>query len=211
MLTAIDWSQRAQITWDETDETNSMVRIDTVIPADPPHVATRRALWRVRTTTDRRIFRDAYQFGLLAHKVNDAIRERRGRGVVVEDIRDNSVPPLAAAAWHLSRELTEPPLVTALAPRTYSADASLVPTIDFAVVLLLDALLHIAGEHRQWALRRLVTAGKKRKRAEERLGVVCVDVQHRPELHRYLTELLPGRVSVTAQVPSGVVHVRIRP
>jgi len=210
VLTDTDWRKRIQIKWDAVDETKSTVRMDTVVPADPPLVTSRRGRWRLTTTGTQRVFREAYQFDLLSPKVNDAIREQRGRGILVKDVRDaQSLPPLAAAAWHLSRDLTEPPLVTALAPRVYPQDQTVIAEIDFAVVLLLDTLLYVAAEHRRWALGRLATAGKQRERAEARLGVVLVDVQHRGALHQYLSERLPGHVAVHAQVPSGVARVRV--
>lgn len=99
--------------------------------------------------------------------------------------------------WHLPQQSDAPLLVVAASPRVASvADARIEPVIETGFRLLVEALGYIAAEHREWALSRLPAKGKAYNRARARLGVSHFDVESRPDLVRYLTDLYGARLSV---------------
>ncbi len=108
--------------------------------------------------------------------------------------------PLAVIGWHLPQRLEDPLLVIAASPRLQSA---VTPTqeliIETGFQLLVDALLYVAGEHRAWALKRLPTGARERKKAEAQLGSLLFDVEGQGALTAYLRELYGKRLSVSAR------------
>lgn len=208
---AVDWSKRVQIDWDERHRQDTELKIPGVkVPAGPPLVASRRALWSVSTSFPH-VFAHAYRWPFDSVTVNAGLKGRRGRTVVATALDEAGQMPLAVMTWHLSQAFTEPLLVVAAAPRAHAPeDLAGQAIIDAGFVLLVDVLLHVAAEHRAWALPR-ISGSTARRRAEGRLGDLWFDVEGQPALAAFLDALFGDRLSVGAKRGAEVVHLRLRP
>jgi hypothetical protein len=197
----VDWSKSISMTWDERRREDSVVRVPGIrVRAGPPAVRTRRARWELSSSYPR-VFGAAYRFPLDSVAVNRGLKDRRGRTLVARDLDEPSGQmPLAVIGWHLPQRLEDPLLVIAASPRLQSAVA---PTqeiiIETGFQLLVDALLYVASEHRAWALKRLPTGARERKKAEAQLGSLLFDVEGQGALTAYLRELYGKRLSVSAR------------
>jgi hypothetical protein len=137
------------------------------VPADPPTVWSRRALWELSSSYPR-VFGAAYRFPLDTVAVNRGLKEGRGRTLVASHAEEPSGQmPLAVIGWHLSRRLEDPLLVIAASPRLGSGVS---PTLEIIIEtgfqLLVDVLLYVARDHRAWVLERLPAGARLRKGAE---------------------------------------------
>jgi hypothetical protein len=197
---SVAWSKSIAIIWDEQHRESSVVHVPPIkVPADPPTVPSRRAVWELSSVYPR-VFGAAYRFSLDTVAVNRGLKERRGRTLVVRHVEESSAQmPLAVIAWHLSQRLDEPLLVIAASPRLRSEVARTMELlIETGFRLLVDALLHIAGQHRAWALKRLPAGAPGRERAETQLGSLLFDVEGQDALRRYLETLYGPRLGVAA-------------
>lgn len=197
----VDWSKSISIAWDERLRENSVVAArGTKVPAGPPAVRSRRAVWEISSVYPR-VFGAAYRFPLDTVAVNRGLKDGRGRTLVARSVEEPSGQmPVAVLGWHLSQRLDDPLLVIAASPRL-SCGVSPVQelVIETGFRLLVDALLYVASDHRAWALARLPSRSRERKRAEVRLGGLLFDVEGQGALARYLRELYGARVSVSAR------------
>ena len=127
----VDWSKSISITWDEKLRENSVVRVPGIkVPADPPTVRSRRALWELSSFYPR-VFGAAYRFPLDTVAVNRGLKDGRGRTLVARDVEEPSGQmPLAVIGWHLSRRLEDPLLVIAASPRLGSGVS---PTLEIII------------------------------------------------------------------------------
>lgn len=82
--------------------------------------------------------------------------------------------------------------------------------IESGFRLLVDALLYVANDHRAWALARLPSRSRERKRAEEQLGGLLFDVEGQGGLARHLRELYGSRLSVSARKGGAPRQLRLR-
>jgi len=209
----IDWSKSISITWDEKLRENSVVRVPGIkVPANPPTVRTRRALWELSSFYPR-VYDAAYRFPLDTVAVNRGLKDRRGRTVVARHVEEPSRQmPLAVISWHLSRRLEDPLLVIAASPRLGSgASPTLEIVIETGFQLLIDALLYVACDHRAWVLERLTADTRLYKRAEAELGGLLFDVEGQDALAAYLRGLYGARLSVKARAGGAPKLLRLAP
>jgi hypothetical protein len=148
------------------------------VPADPPTVPSRRALWELNSSYQR-VFGAAYRFPLDTVAINRGLKDGRGRTLVARRIGEPSQQmPLAVICWHLSQRMNEPLLVVAASPRLKS---SVSPPqeiiIETGFQLLVSALLYVASDHRTWVLGRQPSGARERKKAETEFGGLLFDVE----------------------------------
>lgn len=209
----VDWSKSIRIAWDEKRRENSTVRVSNIkVPADPPTVGSRRALWEINGSYPR-VFGAAYRFPLDTIAINRGLKDGRGRTLVARQVGEPSQQmPLAVICWHLSQRMDEPLLVVAASPRLKS---SVSPTqeviIETGFQLLVNALLYVASDHRAWVLRRLPSGVRHRKKAEAELGSLLFDVEGQQALTSYLRTIYGARLSVAATKGSGPTLLRLAP
>jgi hypothetical protein len=209
----IDWSKSISITWDEKLRENSVVRVPGIkVPADPPTVRSRRALWELSSFYPR-VFGAAYRFPLDTVAVNRGLKDGRGRTLVARHVEEPSGQmPLAVIGWHLSRRLEDPLLVIAASPRLGSRVS---PTLEIITEtgfqLLVDALLYVARDHRAWVLERLPAGARARERTEAELGGLLFDVEGQDALAAYLRGLYGARLSVKARAGGAPKLLRLAP
>jgi hypothetical protein len=209
----IDWSKSISIIWDEKLRENSVVRVPGIkVPADPPTAPTRRALWELSSFYPR-VFGAAYRFPLDTVAVNRGLNDGRGRTLVARHVEEPSRQmPLAVIGWHLSRRLEDPLLVIAASPRLGSGVS---PTLEIIIEtgfqLLVDALLHVARDHRTWVLERLPTGARSYRGAEAELGGLVFDVEGQDALAAYLSGLYGARLSVKARAGGAPKLLRLAP
>jgi hypothetical protein len=212
-MPCIDWSKSISLAWDEKLRENSVVRVPGIkVPADPPTVRSRRALWELSSFYPR-VFGAAYRFPLDTVAVNRGLKDGRGRTLVARHVEEPSGQmPLAVIGWHLSRRLEDPLLVIAASPRLRS-DVS--PTLEIIIEtgfqLLVDALLYVARDHRVWVLERLPAGTRVRERAEAELGGLLFDVEGQDALAAYLRGLYGARLSVKARAGGAPKLLRLAP
>jgi hypothetical protein len=212
-VSGIDWAKSIRIAWDERRRENSTVYVPGIkVPADPPTVRSRRALWEISSSYPR-VFGAAYRFPLDTVAINRGLKDERGRTLVARQIDEPSQQmPLAVICWHLSQRIDEPLLVVAASPRLKS---SVSPTqeviIETAFQLLLSALLHVACEHRAWVLGRLSAGARERRPAERGLGSLLFDVEGQHALTAYLGAIYGARLSVAAAKGSAPTLLRLAP
>ncbi len=209
----VDWAKSINIAWDEKQRENSVVRVPRVkVPADPPAVRSRRALWELSSVYPR-VFGAAYRFPLDTVALNRGLKDGRGRTLVARHLDEPSGQmPLAVIGWHLSRRLDDPLLVIAASPRLRS---SVSPgqeiVIETGFQLLVNALLYVASDHRAWVLARLPAGARGRERAEAELGCLLFDVEGQEALAAYLRELYGARLSVGALKGGAPTLLRLAP
>lgn len=213
MVARVDWSKSITIAWDEKRRENSVVRVPGIkIPANPPAVRSRRAVWEISSFYPR-VFGAAYRFPLDTGAVNRGLKDGRGRTLVARHVEEpNGQMPLAVIGWHLSQRLEDPLLVIAASPRLQPAVS---PTqeiiIETGFQLLVDALLYITNDHRAWVLKRLPAGARERKRAEAQLGSLLFDVEGQGALAAYLRELYGARLGVSARAGGAPKLLRLAP
>jgi hypothetical protein len=208
----VDWSKSISIAWDEKQRENSVVALPgTKVPAGPPTVKSRRAVWEISSVYPR-VFGAAYRFPLDTVAVNRGLKDRRGRTLIARAVDELSGQmPVAVLGWHLSQRLDDPLLVIGASPRLSSATSPAQELIiETGFRLLVDALLYVASDHRAWALARLPARSRERKRAEEQLGGLLFDVEGQSGLARYLRELYGKRLSVSARKGGAPRQLRLR-
>ncbi|MGA8365143.1 MAG: hypothetical protein WB709_11575 [Solirubrobacteraceae bacterium] len=181
------------------------------MPAGPPTVQSRRAVWEISSVYPR-VFGAAYRFPLDIVAVNRGLKDGRGRTLVARAVDEPSGQmPVAVLGWHLSQRLDDPLLAIAASPRLSSGTS---PTqeliIETGFRLLIDALLYVANDHRAWALARLPTRSREYKRAEGQLSGLLFDVEGQGGLARYLRELYGSRISVSARKGGAPRQLRLR-
>jgi hypothetical protein len=209
----IDWSKSISIIWDEKLRENSVVRVPGIkVPADPPTVWTRRALWELSSFYPR-VFGAAYRFSLDTVAVNRGLKDGRGRTLVARHVEEPSGQmPLAVMSWHLSRRLEDPLLVITASPRLRpGVSPTLEIIIETGFQLLVDALLYVARDHRAWVLERLPVGARARERAEAELGGLLFDVEGQDALTAYLRRLYGARLSVKARAGGAPKLLRLAP
>lgn len=212
-MSGVDWAKSIRIAWDEKRRENSTVRVPGIkVPADPPTVRSRRALWELSSSYPR-VFGAAYRFPLDTVAVNRGLKDGRGRTLVARQIGDPSQQmPLAVICWHLSQRMDEPLLVVAASPRLESSAS---PTqeiiIEAGFQLLVSALLYVASNHRTWVLGRLPSGARERKKAETELGGLLFDVEGQNGLTVCLRAIYGARLSVTAAKGSAPTLLRLAP
>jgi hypothetical protein len=208
----VDWSKSISIAWDEKQRENSVVAVPgTKVPAGPPAVQSRRTVWEISSVYPR-VFGAAYRFPLDTVAVNRGLKDGRGRTLVVRAVDEPSGQmPVAVLGWHLSQHLDDPLLVIAASPRLSSGTSPAQELIiETGFRLLVDALLYVASDHRAWALARLPSRSRERKRAEAQLGGLLFDVEGQGGLARYLRELYGKRLSVSARKGGAPRQLRLR-
>jgi hypothetical protein len=209
----VDWSKSISIAWDEKLRENSVVRVPGIkVPADPPTVRSRRALWEL-SSFNPRVFGAAYRFPLDTVAVNRGLKDGRGRTLVARQVDESSGQmPLAVVGWHLSRRLDDPLLVIAASPRLRSGVS---PTLEIIIEtgfqLLVDALLYVARDNRAWVLERLPAGARVHERAEAELGGLLFDVEGQDALAAYLRGLYGARLSVKARAGGAPKLLRLAP
>jgi hypothetical protein len=203
--THVDWATHIDVQWDAVTRSNSVARIiNAQIPAAAGPVAC-----TLRAATPR-VFAQTFRFNLNAVKVNAALRDQRGRGLVITSNHEQaSAPPLAALAWHLPQALIEPLVITTASPRLDPEDRLAEARVDLGFVMLVDAVVHIAQEHRAWALGRLADDKRARARAEKALGPVLIDVEGQDELQTYLMRLFGSAAQTAEKAGNSVTRLRI--
>jgi hypothetical protein len=209
----VDWSKSISISWDEKRRESSVVRVPGIkIPADPPTVRSRRAVWEL-TSFYPRVFGAAYRFPLDTVAVNRGLKDRRGRTLVARGLDEPSEQmPLAVIGWHLSQRLEDPLLVIAASPRLPSGVSPAQEIIiETGFQLLVDALLYVANDHRAWVLERLPAGAREHKRAEAQLGNLLFDVEGQGALATYLRERYGARLSVSTRKGSAPKLLRLAP
>ncbi len=209
----VDWAKSISIAWDEKQRENSVVRVPGMkVPADPPAVRSRRALWELSSVYPR-VFGAAYRFQLDTVAVNRGLKDGRGRTLVARHLDEPSGQmPLAVISWHLSRRLDDPLLVISASPRLRSGVSPAQEiVIETGFQLLVNALLYIANDHRSWVLSRLPAGARERERAEADLGSVLFDVEGQDALAAYLRELYGERLSVGALRGGAPTLLRLAP
>jgi hypothetical protein len=211
-MSNVDWSKSISIAWDEKQRENSVVAVPgTKVPAGPPAVQSRRAVWEISSVYPR-VFGAAYRFPLDTVALNRGLTNGRGRTLVARAVDEPSGQmPVAVLCWHLSQRLDDPLLVIVASPRLSSAASPAQELIiETGFRLLVDALLYVASDHRAWALARLPSKSRERKRAEERLGGLLFDVEGQGGLARYLRELYGAQLSVSARKGGAPKQLRLR-
>ncbi|HYM45562.1 MAG TPA: hypothetical protein VES65_05300 [Solirubrobacteraceae bacterium] len=211
-MSSVDWSKSISIAWDEKLRENSVVAVPgTKVPAGPPTVQSRRAVWEVSSVYPR-VFGAAYRFPLDTVAVNRGLKDGRGRTLVARAVEEPSGQmPVAVLGWHLSQRVDDPLLVTAASPRLPSGVSPMQEiVIETGFRLLVDALLYVASDHRAWVLARLPARSRERKRVEEQLGGLLFDVEGQGGLARYLRELYGARLSVSARKGGAPRQLRLR-
>jgi hypothetical protein len=172
----VDWSKSISIAWDEQLRENSVVAAPgTKVPAGPPAVRSRRAVWEISSVYPR-VFGAAYRFPLDTVAVNRGLKDGRGRTLVARSVEEPSGQmPVAILGWHLSQRLDDPLLVIAASPRLSSSVSPVQElVIETGFRLLVDALLYVASDHRAWALARLPSRSRERKTGGGATGRVAV-------------------------------------
>jgi hypothetical protein len=208
----VDWSKSVSIAWDEKLRENSVVAVPgTKVPAGPPAARSRRAVWELSSVYPR-VFGAAYRFPLDTVAVNRGLKDGRGRTLVARALEEPSGQmPVAVIGWHLSRRLDDPLLVIAASPRLSSGVSRAQElVIETGFQLLVDALLYVASDHREWALERLPAGARERKRAEAQLGGLVFDVEGNGALAAYLRERYGARLSVSARKGGAPRLLRLR-
>jgi hypothetical protein len=212
VVSNVDWSKSVSIAWDEKLRESSVVAVPgTKVPAGPPAVRSRRAVWELSSVYPR-VFGAAYRFPLDTVAVNRGLKDGRGRTLVARALEEPSGQmPVAVIGWHLSQRLDDPLLVIAASPRLHS-DVSPAQelVIETGFQLLVDALLYVASDHRAWALERLPAGARERKRAEAQLGGLVFDVEGNGALAAYLRERYGARLSVGARKGGAPRLLRLR-
>jgi hypothetical protein len=212
-VSSVDWSKFVSIFWDENSRESSVVAVPGAkVPAGPPVVRLRSAVWELSSVYPR-IFGAAYRFPLDTVAVNRGLKDGRGRTLVARALNEPSGQmPVAVLGWHLSQRLGDPLLVIAASPRL-SAGVSPAQAIiiETGFRLLVEMLLYVANDHRQWALARLPAGSRERKRAETELGNLLFDVEGQSALAAYLRELYDDRLNVSAKKGGSVRLLRLRP
>jgi hypothetical protein len=209
----VDWSKSISIAWDEKQRESSVVAVPgTKVPAGPPAVRSRRAVWEISSVYPR-VFGAAYRFPLDTVAVNRGLKDGRGRTLVARAVEESSAQmPVAVLAWHLSQRLGDPLLVIAASPRLSSGDSPAQElVIETGFRLLVEVLLYVASDHRAWALARLRAGARERKRAEEQLGGLLFDVEGQGALAAYLRERYGERLSVGARKGGAPRLLRLAP
>lgn len=209
----VDWAKSINIAWDEKQRENSVVRVPRVkVPADPPAVRSRRALWELSSVYPR-VFGAAYRFPLDTVALNRGLKDGRGRTLVARHLDEPSGQmPLAVIGWHLSRRLDDPLLVIAASPRLRSSVSPAQEiVIETGFQLLVNALLYVANDHRSWVLARLPAGARGRERAEAELGSLLFDVEGQEALATYLRRLYGARLSVGALKGGAPTLLRLAP
>jgi len=209
----IDWAKSISITWDERQRESSVVRVPGIkVPADPPAVRSRRALWELSSVYPR-VFGAAYRFPLDTVAVNRGLKDGRGRTLVARHLDEPSGQmPLAVIGWHLSRRLDDPLVVIAASPRLRSGVSPVQEIIiETGFQLLVNALLYVASDHRSWVLGRLPAGARGRERAEAELGSLLFDVEGQDALAVYLRGLYGARLSVGALKGGAPILLRLVP
>jgi len=209
----VDWSKSISITWDEKQREDSVVQMPSIkVPADPPTVRSRRALWELSSAYPR-VFGAAYRFPLDTVAVNRGLKDGRGRTLVARHVEEPSGQmPLAVVGWHLSRRLDDPLLVIAASPRLQPGVSPVQELIiETGFQLLVNALLYVANNHRAWVLDRLPAGARGRERAEAELGSLLFDVEGQDALAAYLRELYGARLSVGALKGGAPTLLRLAP
>jgi hypothetical protein len=209
----IDWAKSISITWDEKLRESSVVRVPGIkVPADPPAVRSRRALWELSSVYPR-VFGAAYRFPLDTVAVNRGLKDGRGRTLVARHLEEPSRQmPLAVISWHLSRRLEDPLLVIAASPRLHpGVSPTLEIIIETGFQLLVNVLLYVADDHRTWVLKRLPAGARERKKAEAELGSLLFDVEGQDALAAYLRWLYGARLSVGALKGGAPKLLRLAP
>lgn len=183
----------------------------TKVPAGPPTVQSRRAVWEISSVYPR-VFGAAYRFPLDTVAVNRGLKDARGRTLVARAVDELSGQmPVAILGWHLSQRLDDPLLVIGASPRLSSATSPAQELIiETGFRLLVDALLYVADDHRAWALARLPARSRERKRAEGQLGGLLFDVEGQSGLARYLHKLYGTQLSVSARKGGAPRQLRLR-
>lgn len=208
-----DWGKSIRIAWDEKRRENSTVRVPGIkVPANPPTVRSRRALWELNSSYPR-VFGAAYRFPLDTVAINRGLKDGRGRTLVARQIGEPSHQmPLAVICWHLSQRMDEPLLVVAASPRLKSSVSSTQEIIiETGFQLLVSALLYVASEHRTWVLGRLPSGARERKKAETELGGLLFDIEGQHALTVYLRAIYGARLSVAAAKGSAPTLLRLAP
>lgn len=209
----VDWSKSISISWDEKHRESSVVQVpSTKVPADPPTVRSRRALWELSSVYPR-VFGAAYRFPLDTVAVNRGLKDGRGRTLVARHVEEPSGQmPLAVIGWHLSRRLDDPLLVIAASPRLQSGVSPVQELIiETGFQLLVNALLYVANNHRAWVLDRLPAGARGRETAEAELGSLLFDVEGQDALAAYLRELYGARLSVGGLKGGAPTLLRLAP
>lgn len=209
----VDWSKSISITWDEKLRESSVVRVPRIkVPADPPTVRSRRALWGLSSFYPR-VFGAAYRFPLDTVAINRGLKDGRGRTLVARHVEEPSGQmPLAVISWHLSRRLEDPLLVIAASPRLHpGVSPTLEIIIETGFQLLVNVLLYVADDHRTWVLKRLPAGARERKKAEAELGSLLFDVEGQDALAAYLRGLYGARLSVGALKGGAPKLLRLAP
>jgi hypothetical protein len=207
-----DWSKSISIAWDEQSRENSVVMVPgRKVPASPPTVRSRRAVWEISSVYPR-VFAAAYRFPLDTVAVNRGLKDGRGRTLVARAVEEPSGQmPVAVLAWHLPQRLEDPLLVIAASPRL-SSGVSLTQEliIETGFRLLVDALLYVARDHRAWALTRLPAKSREHKRAQAQLGGLLFDVEGQRALATYLRELYGAQLNVSARKGGALRLLRLQ-
>ena len=211
-MSNVDWSKSVSIAWDEKLREGSVVAVPgTKVPAGPPAVRSRRAVWEISSVYPR-VFGAAYRFPLDTVAVNRGLKDGRGRTLIARAVEESSAQmPVAVLGWHLSQRLGDPLLVIAASPRLASGVSPAQEVVlETGFRLLVDVLLYVASDHRAWALARLLTGTRERKRAEAQLGSLLFDVEGQGALAAYLRALYGARLSVSARKGGAPRLLRLR-
>lgn len=205
----IDWAARARVNFAKASVAKSTLRVTSGrITAGPPEIDPRLAVLEI-VTEHPRLLAGTFEPCLKTSKINPALDERRGRGIVVKSLIDDG-GPLFALAWHLDADLRACPLVLTMARRVLGGepDPRIVVVRGLAMNLVLELMFWLSAGHREWATTRL---SRKEADAATRLGSLEFDVQGNREMEQLVTDYFGARAKVAGKTASGVTRLRVSP